>query len=112
MNSPLSFKEYLASKDQLLDAVHNTPKRTATYTVRKYCKLPIGESKDTKDVVPLKPKQIVFIEWLYENHDNPTPVNVKFKGVDKIDSSIKHNVFWKGSKLAKWLIRNTKEELN
>ena len=65
MAKQLSFKEYLESKEKLREAVDNVPQRTAEYTLRKYCKLVVGENKESKIYVPLKPKQKVLVEaWL------------------------------------------------
>lgn len=106
----LTFKEYLDSKEQLREAVSKTPRRNAEYTVRKYCKLVIGESKDEKDYVPLKPKHKVFVDWLYEDVDNPTILGIRFEGVRTVDSDGEFQTFWSGDKLLKWLVRNTREE--
>lgn len=110
MGKKLSFKEYLDSKDRLREAVNNVPKRTAEYTVRKYCKLVVGESKDEKEYVNLKPKHKIFVEWLYENTDNPTILSIKFDGVGDKNTDDEHQSFWQGERLLKWLLRNTREE--
>lgn len=106
----LSFKDYLDSKEQLREAINNTPKRTAEYSVRKYCKLPVGESKEEKEYVNLKPKHKIFVEWLYENTDNPTILSIKFDGVQNKPAEEEHKALWQGERLLKWLLRNTREE--
>ncbi len=106
----LSFKEYLDSKEKLREAVLKTPQRTASYNVRKYCKLIVGESKDSKEQVALKPKQKIIIEWLYTDVDNPTIVNMTFEGVKEIEAEEEYQTYWNGTKLLKWLNRNTTEE--
>ncbi len=110
MISKLSFKEYLDSKEKLREAVAKTPQRTATYNVRKYCKLIVGESKEAKQQVALKPSQKICIEWLYTDIDNPTIVNMTFEGVKEIQVGEEYETYWNGAKLIKWLNRNTTEE--
>jgi len=99
----LTFKEYLASKVKLREAVKTTPKQKIQYKVKKYCKLPIGESKDTKEVVSLKPKQTLIIEWSYDNFDSPTPLKIMLDGIPIIP-------IWNQTKFEDWLYRNTTEQ--
>ncbi len=106
----LTFKEYFNTKEQLLEAVKRTPKRTAEYTVRKYCKLPVGESKDTREYIPLKPKQVITVDWLYEDIDNPTPMGLRFQNVKNVEATNLYPTFWERQKLLKWLLRNAREE--
>ena len=110
MGKQISFKEYLASKNVLREAVHTTPKHVAKYTVKKYCKLVVGESKEKKEYVSLKPKQKIFVEWLYENTTNPTILSIAFDGVSDKNTNEKHNSPWRGERLLKWLLKNTHEE--
>ena len=109
MTTEFTFKQYLESKEKLREAVKNTPQRQAEYSVRKYCKFPVGESKETKEYVSLKPKHKIIVEWLYIDVDNPTPVNVKVESLEDIDPDQEFATFWSGSKLQKWLIRNARE---
>lgn len=106
----LTFIEYLDSKEKLREAVLKTPQRTVTYTVRKYCKLIVGESKETKSQVALKPNQKICVEWLYTDVDNPSIVSMKFEGVKEIETEQQYETFWDGAKLIKWLNRNATEE--
>lgn len=108
MATKLSFKEYLDSKEKLREAVTKTPQRVATYNVRKYCKLFVGESKHTRNQIALKPNQKVCVEWLYTNIDNPTIVGLTLEGVSDVDQQ--YETYWDGIKLMKWLTRNTTEE--
>lgn len=98
----LTFAQYLESKEQLLEAVKETPVQQVSYVVRKYCKIPLGESKDSKEYVSLKPKQTVVVKWLYEDIENPTPMSVAHDEVE-------YDTFWSGEKLDKWLSRNARE---
>ena len=106
----LTFKQYLETKEKLREAIKSTPQRTAEYIVRKYSKLPIGESKEFKQFVAVKPKHRIIVEWLYNDIDNPTPLNIRFEGVDNIESVVDYATPWSGSKLVKWLTRNTREQ--
>ena len=110
MPDKLTFKEYLDSKQRLREAVAKVPNRTAMYTVRKYCKLPIGETKEEKQYINLKPKQQIEVEWLYEDIDDPTIVAIRFVNVTNILNESKYSSFWAGKKLLKWLEKNTHEE--
>jgi hypothetical protein len=111
MTIKLTFKDYLNSKEKLREAVLKTPQRTATYNVRKYCNLVVGESKDTKDLIALKPNQKVCVEWVYTDIDNPTIISLTFENVNEIQPNETFETFWEGTKLIKWLNRNAIEEL-
>lgn len=109
MAEKLTFKDYVSSKDQLRSAIDNTPQRVAEYEVRKYCKLPVGETKEEKEQVSLRPKHKITVEWLYNDVDNPTPLNLKFEGPTEIDPDDERSALWNGERLLKWLLRNTHE---
>ena len=111
MTTKLTFKEYIASKQQLREAVKSTPRQEITYTVRKYCKLVVGEHKEEKEQINLKPDQTITVKWLYEDFDNPTPLSIVFEGVDAIDSDNTFNTSWQGFRLERWLSRNAREEI-
>jgi len=107
----LTFKEYMASKEKLLEpARKNIPEQTVNYSVRKYCKLVLGESKLEKMYIPLKPKQQVSVKWLYDDLENPTPLEILFNGVSDVPEEERFTTFWEGEKLRKWLDRNTHED--
>lgn len=103
----LTFKQYVESKNQLREAVKNTPVQKVEYAVRKYCKIPMGESKDVREYIPLKPKQVMEVTWLYEDIEDPTPISVRFK-IDEHEGQ-EFKTFWSGEKLDKWLTRNARE---
>ena len=105
----LTFKDYLASKEKLREAIAQTPIHKATYSLRKYCKFPVGESKEEKQFISLKPKHEVIVEWLYNDVDNPTAVSLTFENVDGVDGEEKFKAFWSDARLRKWLDRNTRE---
>ena len=110
MSTKITFKQHLESLQKLREAVLKTPQRIAEYSVRKYCNLSVGESKETKQVITLKPKNKIIVEWLYTNVDNPTIVNIRFDGPKDILSEDTFEMHWDGIKLQKWLNRNTLEE--
>lgn len=105
----MSFKEYLESKNKLREALQRVPQRTAEYRVKEYCKLVIGESKDQKRYIPLKPNQKIFVDWKYDNMDNPTINSLQFEGVHHIDCEQEFATPWQGKKLQQWLSKNTRE---
>lgn len=106
----LTFKQYIESKERLKEAALKAPKYTIDYSVRKYCKLVVGESKEDKIYVSLKPNQKISIEWLLEDIDNPQPIKIQFNDVREVDSATEYQTFWSSPKLSSWLYRNTKEE--
>lgn len=107
----LTFKQYLDSKSKLLEAIKESPIYTAKYTVSKYCRLPVGETKDLKEYVQLKPKQHIIVEWNYENPDAPQALSVKFNNVVDIDNEKGYNPLWISERLEKWLTKNARKNL-
>lgn len=103
-------KEFIDSKQQLLQALTRDPIHEAKYEVTKYCKMPVGESKETKQYIPLKPKQILTIKWKYNNdnlEETPTPLSVNFSFITEDVST--HDIFQSGEKMRKWLTTNAHE---
>lgn len=111
MAKKLTFKEYVESKERLREAVKSTPQQEVQYTVRKYCKLVVGESKETKEQIILKPNQTITVEWLYEDFNNPTPLRIAFEGVHDVEPDKDFSTSWEGFRLERWLMRNAREEL-
>jgi hypothetical protein len=105
----ITFKQYVESKHRLHEAAKKTPKQNIQYIVHKYCKLVVGENKEEKQYVSLRPNYSVHIEWLYEDIDNPTPVNITVTGSNKISPSQELHAIWPTYRLQKWLQRNTRE---
>lgn len=101
----VTFKQYLDSRAQLLKAIENTPITVEQYEVRKYCSLTLGESEDEKEIIGLKPKTQLFVEWSHADVYNPTPESIRIG-----DDDTKREVFWAGNKLQKWLIRHATKE--
>jgi hypothetical protein len=109
VGSKLTFKEYINTKEQLRSAIDTVPQCSTEYIVKTYCKLPIGESKKQKQHILLKPKHKIIVEWLYNDVDNPTPLNLRFEGPTDVDPFDEQHVLWEGDRLLKWLLRNTHE---
>ena len=103
----LTFKEYMASKDKLRQAIAETPVVSTTYMVKKYCKIRIGESKDNREEIALKPKQRVIVEWRYDDIKNPEPESIILDDI----SPEEREVYWTGAKLRSWLSKNAVEEI-
>jgi len=108
MADKLSFTDYLQSKETLRSAADCVPQRTVEYDVSIYCRLTVGESKEERQHVSLKPKHKILIDWLYDDPDNPTPLNLRFEGTEIHDTE-EHAASWNGERLLKWLMKNAKE---
>jgi len=106
----ITFKEYLQSKEKLRQALTESPVHLATYSVNKYCKIPVGETKATKEYIALKPKHKVIVEWKYEDIDNPDVLSVRFENMKEDTTKELYEMFWTGQRLQKWLTTNTREE--
>ena len=97
----------MASKEKLRQAIQETPVASSTYVVRKYCKIRVGESRDKRYEVALKPKQHIIVEWRYDDIKNPEPESIVFDD----ESPNEHEVYWTGAKLTEWLSKNAVEEI-
>lgn len=96
----LSFTEYLASKEKLLEAVKRVPVVEHTYSMKKYCKFPSGQNQE-KELIPLKPSDIVSIKWKYTDPENGTRIAESITINDRVIES-----FWKNEKIEKWVSHN------
>ena len=105
----LTFKQYLESKNQLINAMDNVPVALQEYEVRNYCSLTVGEDDDEKQVITLKPKNRIVVEWQYDTVARPLPLSVKVIGVTDIDECESFPTYWTNEKLKKWLSHHTKE---
>ena len=111
MTTKLTFKEYLESKERLREAVKSVPQQEVNYTVRKYCKLVVGEIKEEKEQINLKPDHVITVKWLYEDFENPTPLSISFSGVKSVDEDNTFSTSWQGYRLERWLTKNAREEI-
>ena len=107
----ISFKEYLESKIQLKEIARtHTPHNQIQYEIRKYCKVPFGETSDDKEVISMKPREKIIVEWYYADLKNPTATGVYIMDKDDIDSTEKFEPLWDSHRFRKWLIRNTHQQ--
>ena len=109
---PLSLKQYMDSKRQLLSAIENTPVSVIEYEIRKYCTLSIGESTDSAVTIALKPRQKILIEWVYTNKDHPTPEKISILDKESGEPLDEQSIYWNDIKLNKWLSRYAKDGIN
>lgn len=105
----MTFRDYLDSKERLRQAIQETPIASTKYTVKKYCKIRVGESRDERQEVALKPKQSIIVEWRYDDINTPEPVSVILESINPDEEM---SVYWTGEKLKSWLSKNAFEELN
>lgn len=104
----LTFKQYLETKEKLREALTKIPKQSITYSMTKYCKMIVGEKED-KIYIPLKPKNEITVEFLYEDENNPTVLGVNVDNADDIDPDEQYNVFWESKRFIRWLDKNTQK---
>jgi hypothetical protein len=104
----IPLKQYHMSKIQLLNAIESTPKTLIEYEIRKYGTIVLGESES---IVQIKPKQVLIVEWVYDNPENPTPKLVEIVDRDRTVISAGKTP-WTGAKLTKWLSRYAKMGIN
>lgn len=107
MSDKISFKEYLKSKQSLLDAIENTPEEIVEYEVTKYCNLPINEDGE-KQKIKLKPRNKLFINWMYKDKENPEVKEIQFEGTTVDDNAQQPAL--SDERLLKWLIKNTTDK--
>jgi len=106
----MSFSEYLNSKQVLQQAITESPVQTVSYSVMKYCRIPVGELKEDKQYITLKPKQKVLVEWKYTNYITPEILSLQFENVDDVELDESFDPYWTSQRLQKWLSINTKKE--
>lgn len=109
MSSSLSFKDYLKSKQVLVEALSQTPKTTTQYIIKKYCKVTAYNILDNStSEISLKPKQIIVVECTWPNHHTPEIHSFSFQNNEYVDSTEKFMLPWKNEKILTWLDKNTK----
>lgn len=105
----LTFKQYIETKQKLREAIERTPKQTVSYSMTKYCKMIVGESKDEKVYIPLKPKNKITVDYLYINEDAPVITGVHVEDVEEVDPEFTYSVFWENERFIRWLEKNAKQ---
>ena len=111
----LTFKEYLDSKNKLLEAITKSPVQRSVYDISWYCKLAVlkDENDESKITLLLKPKQQVIVEWKYENINDPIPVHIRINDEKNPELyEVEYYTNWKGIKLKDWLSKNTTEHID
>lgn len=100
-----NFQDFLQSRNQLLQAATKNPNVSMQYTVVKYCKIPLGESKESREYISLKPKDVISVEWSYSNGTeyDPSPSIIKVN-----EQSYPH--FYTYDRLISWLQTNTETD--
>jgi hypothetical protein len=96
----------------LHNAISESPVQTISYCVKKYCRIPVGELKEDKQYITLKPKQVVLVEWRYTNYITPDILSLQFENVADVESDKSFDPYWTSQRLQKWLSINTKEEIS
>lgn len=107
MPDKISFKEYLKSKQTLLDAIESTPEEIVEYEVTKYCNLPVSDAGE-KQKIKLKPHNKLFINWMYKDKENPEVKEIQFEGTDADNNA--QQPAWPEKRLLKWLLKNTTDK--
>ncbi len=108
----LSFAQYLHSKQQLRESVGQLPRIIIEYEVRDYAAITLGETVEDKEIVALKPKQLVVVEWEQQQNTTFTPIRISFEGHKDILETEEFQTFWPTTKLRKWLTTHTINEVN
>lgn len=113
MSQLLSFANYLESKNKLYEALKRDPIHEATYSVNKYCRIVVGENKDNREYVNLKPKQLIKVHWRYSDSDLesiPDPISITIPHLNEsIEEENTLPTFLSGERLMKWILNNTRE---
>lgn len=104
----LTFKQYLDSKEQLRQAITQTPVVSRQYEVVDYCNLPVLDECGNKVTLSLKPKVNLVVEWNYKSASdtNPKPASILTEGLASDDEWIE--AYWNGNKMQQWLCRHTR----
>ena len=105
----LTFKQYLESKEQLRKAIDNVPVSISEYEVIHYCTIPLGEFEEDKVSINLKPKQRMVVEWQHDSVEEPTPISIRFIGVQSLNEDDEQQTLWTNGKFQKWVRRHTRE---
>lgn len=106
-----SFKEYLNSKQILVEALSKTAKTSNRYTLKTYCKIPVIDLDNPSIIerieLSLKPKQTIILECTWPTYQTPIIHSVTFQNLKSVDDHRKYMLPWKNEKILKWLEKNT-----
>lgn len=111
---PQTFKEYLDSKQVLIEALSKTALTTNRYVLKTYCKIPVLdlENADTieRTEISLKPKQTIILECSWPTYQTPIVHSISFQNLKTVDCNKKYMLPWKNEKILKWLDKNTSSD--
>lgn len=102
MSRKLTFKEYLESKLDLINAAKQVPVIITEYVIRRSCKLTIDDTE-----LKFKSRDKINIEWHYHDINNPTPVSLMVENDLFENSTNRIDMYMNRCKLEKWLKNNT-----
>jgi hypothetical protein len=104
-----SFKEYCQAKEYLRAAADSIPRIAESYSLTKYCKLPIvvDEVDGEKGYVAFKPKDRIEVVFEYLNPDAPAVAVVSVTTED--EQGVKVQPAWGDVKLISWLKNSTRK---
>lgn len=98
-----SFKDYLKSKEVLVEALSQTPKTTTRYIMKKYCKVPMIDNSTGELIeVSFKPKQVLVVECTWPSYQTPLVHGLFCESIGNVKFQ------WKNEKVLSWLEKNTK----
>lgn len=101
----MSFAEYVQTKQQLRESISKTPIYKQQYSVFKYCRLPLGESRDDSTHVNCKPKHVIEVTWRYISED----VSPELVSICVPHAEFDGNTYQTSDNMRKWLKGNTRE---
>ena len=51
----------------------------------------------------------MVVEWQHDSVEEPTPISIRFIGVQSLNEDDKQQTFWTNGKFQKWVRRHTRE---
>ena len=102
----ITFKEYINSKQVLLDAAKEPAQKITKHSLNKYCKIPkaLDESSNEKEELALKPTDDLTVFW--EGGEQDTIKKVIVRNI-KSDLTETFKPYWSNQKMKTWLDKNT-----
>lgn len=104
----ITFKEYIQSKQKLVEKAKEVCLIEEELVVNKYCKLPtfIIKSKLCEEELKLKPNDVIICQQIQRNNTN----TIRCFFVAEKDKSLSDCSYfpkWNQQKLQKWIVKNT-----
>lgn len=111
-NDKINFKQYLESvKSELREAMDSSPQLLEdTHIVQSHCKIRVGEDKDSRETLLLRPseKLRIFSHILEDNTKIPSHLIVEQS--KKLDDNHQYPLYWSNKKITEWLNKHTKKQ--